>query len=260
LAAFLILDLVVICWLLYSRRQERAPRRFDWKGVLAVCMAFWSVLVVLNSDAFAPLVVALGLILALAPFLALFRVGAVDPFLPSPASVVGIAAVLIVAIGVFLWRAPARMRLAVVGLALCGTFVFALWSIATSVWTRIDFLGPPLLGAAGVAVICAGVIGVITRRAPLAVHLAVFLSIFGGVFLVWAEARRGHLMEAAIAAIAPDCSRQSSFLSSMRAAGAWPQFRVHAILRKGRSIQIWSYREMKFVELAEAARANIEAC
>lgn len=46
----------------------------------------------------------------------------------------------------------------------------------------------------------------------------------------------------------------------MHAAGAWPQFSVHAILKKGSSIQIWSYREMKFVELAEAARANIEAC
>ena len=258
MAAFLILDLLVICWLLYSRRQERAPRRFDWKGVLAVCMGFWSVLVVLNVSP--PLVVTLGLILVFAPFFALFRVGVVDPFLPSPASVVGIAAVLIVAIGVFLWRAPARMRLAVVGLALCGTFVFALWSIATSVWTRIAFLGPPLLGAAGVAVICAGLVGVIARRAPLVVHLAVLFSIFGGVSLVWAESRRSHLMEAAIAAIAPDCSRQSSFLSSMRAAGAWPQFRVHAILKKGSSIQIWSYREMKFVDLAERARANIEAC
>ena len=258
MAAFLILDLVVICWLLYSRSQERTPRRFDWKGVLAVCMSFWSVLVVLNVSP--PLVATLGLILLFAPFLALFRVGAVDPFLPSPASVIGIASVLIVAIGVFLWRMSARMRLAVVGLALCGTFVFALRSIANGIGRHIDFLGPPLLGAAGVAVICAGLVGVIARRAPLAVLLAVFLSIFGGVFLVWADARRSHLMQAAIVAIAPDCSRQSSFLSSMRAAGAWPQFFVHAILKKGSSIQIWSYREMKFVELAEAARANIEAC
>ena len=108
--------------------------------------------------------------------------------------------------------------------------------------------------------ICTGLVGVVTRRAPLVVHLAVFLSIFVGVFLVWAEARRSHLMEAAISAIAPDCSRQSSFLSSMHAAGAWPQFFVHAILKKGSSIQIWSYRKIKFVELAEAARANIEAC
>lgn len=234
------------------------PRRFDWKGMLAVCMGFWSVLVVLNSAP--PLVATLGLILVLAPFAALFRVGGVDFFLPSPASVVGIAAVLIVAIGLFLWRAPARMRLAVVGLAICGTFVFALWGLANSIGRRIDFLGPPLFGAAGVAVICAGLVGVLARRAPLAVHLAVFLSIFGGVFLVWAESRRSHLMEAAIAAIAPDCSRQNSFLGSMRAAGAWPQYFVHAILKKGSSIQIWSYSEMKFVELADRARANIEAC
>ena len=258
MAAFLILDLCVICWLLYSRSQERAPRRFDWKGVLAVCMGFWSVLVVLNVSS--PLVVTLGLILVFAPFLALFRVGAVDPFLPSPASVVGIAAVLIVAIGVFLWRAPARVRLAVVGLAICGAFVFALRGLANGIGRHIDFLGPPLLGAAGVAVICAGLVGVIARRAPLVVHLAVFLSIFGGVFLVWAESRRSHLMQAAIAAIAPDCSRQSSFLDSMGAAGAWPQFFVHAILRKGSSIQIWSYSEMKFVELADRARANIAGC
>lgn len=234
------------------------PRRFDWKGMLAVCMGFWSVLVVLNSAP--PLVATLGLILVLAPFAALFRVGGVDFFLPSPASVVGIAAVLIVAIGLFLWRAPARMRLAVVGLAICGTFVFALWGLANSIGRRIDFLGPPLFGAAGVAVICAGLVGVLARRAPLAVHLAVFLSIFGGVFLVWAESRRSHLMEAAIAAIAPDCSRQNSFLGSMRAAGAWPQYFVHAILKKGSSIQIWSYSEMKFVEFADRARANIEAC
>ncbi len=254
MAAFLSLDLLVICWLLYSRRQARAPRRFDWKGVLAVCLGFWSVLVVLNVSP--PLVATLGLILVLAPF----RVGAVDPFLPSPASVVGIAAVLIVAIGLFLWRAPARMRLVVVSLALCGTFVFALSGLANGIGRYIDFLGPPLLGAAGVAVICAGLVGVIARRAPLVVHLAVFLSIFGGVFLVWAESRRSHLMQAAISAIAPDCSRQSSFLSSMHARGVWPQFFVHAILKKGSSIQIWSYREMKFVELAEAARANIEAC
>lgn len=252
--AFLSLDLVVICWLLYSRSREGTPRRFDWKGVLAVCLGFWSVLVVLNVSP--PLVATLGLILVLAPF----RVGAVDPFLPSPASVVGIAAVLIVAIGLFLWRAPARMRLVVVSLALCGTFVFALRVLADGIGRYIDFLGPPLLGAAGVAVICAGLVGVIARRAPLVVHLAVFLSIFGGVFLVWAESRRSHLMQAAIAAIAPDCSRQSSFLSSMHARGVWPQFFVHAILKKGSSIQIWSYREMKFVELAEAARANIEAC
>lgn len=258
MVAFLILDLCVICWLLYSRNQERAPRRFDWKGVLAVCMGFWSVLVVLNVSP--PLVVTLGIILVLAPFAALFRVGAVDFFLPSPASVVGIAAVLIVAIGVVLWRAPARMRLAVVGLAICGAFVFALRGLADGIARHNDFLGPPLLGAAGVAVICAGLVGVIARRAPLVVYLAVFLSIFGGVFLVWAEARRSHLMEAAIAAIAPDCSRQSSFLDSMRAAGAWPQFFVHAILKKDSSIQIWSYREMKFVELADRARANIEAC
>lgn len=256
MAAFLILDLCVICWLLYSRNQERAPRRFDWKGVLAVCMGFWSVLVVLNSDVFSPLAVKLGLILVFA----LFRVVAVDFLSPSPASVVGIAGVLIVAIGVFLWSAPARIRLAVVGLAICGAFVFALRILADGIARHIDFLGPPLLGAAGVAVICAGLVGVIARRAPLAVHLAAFLSIFGGVFLVWAESRRSHLMQAAIAAIAPDCSRQSSFLSSMHAAGAWPQFSVHAILKKGSSIQIWSYREMKFVELAEAARANIEAC
>lgn len=258
MAAFLILDLVVICWLLHSRSQERTPRRFDWKGVLAVCMGFWSVLVVLNVSP--PLVVMLGLILVFAPFLALFRVGAVDPFLPSPVSVAGFAAVFIVAIGVFLWRAPARMRLAVASLALCGTFVFALWGIATSIGTRIDFLGPPLLGAAGVAVICAGVIGIIARRAPLVVHLAVLFSVFGGVFLVWAEARRSHLMEAAIAAIAPDCSRQSSFLGSIRTAGAWPQFFVHALLKKGDSTQIWSYREMKFVDLPDSARANIEGC
>ncbi|MFN4016813.1 MAG: hypothetical protein ACK4JB_15850 [Reyranella sp.] len=222
--------------------------------MLAVCMGFWSVLVVLNVSA--PLVVTLGLILVFA----LFRVVAVDPFLSSPASVVGIAAVLIVAIGVFLWRAPARMRLAVVSLALCGTFVVALRGLANGIERHNDFLGPPLLGAAGVAVICAGLVGVIARRAPLVVHLAVLFSIFGGVFLVWAEARRSHLMQAAISAIAPDCSRQSSFLSSIRTAGDWPQFFVHAILKKGSSIQIWSYREMKFVELAEAARANIEAC
>lgn len=256
--AFLILDLVVVCWLLYSRTQERAPRRFDWKGVLAVCMGFWCLLVVLNVSP--PLVATLGLILVFAPFLALFRAGAVDPFLPSPAGVVGIAAVLIVAIGVFLWRAPARMRLAVVGLAICSAFVFALRVLADGIGRHIDFLGPPLLGAAGVAVICAGLVGMIARRAPLAVHLAVSLFMFGSVFLVWAESRRSHLMQAAISAIAPDCSRQSSFLSSMQAKGAWPQFFVHAILRKGSSIQIWSYREMKFVELAEAARANIEAC
>jgi hypothetical protein len=254
LAALLFLDLVVICWLLHSRSQERAPRRFDWKGVLAVCMGFWSVLVVLNVSA--PLVVTLGLILVFA----FFRVVAVDPFLSSPAIVVGIAAVLIVAIGVFLWLAPARMRLAVVGLAICGAFVSALRSLANGIGRHIDFLGPPLLGAAGVAVICAGLVGVIARRAPLVVHLAVLFSAFGGVFLVWAEARRSHLMEAAIAAIAPDCSRQGSFLSSMRAVGDWPQFRVHAILKKGNSIQIWSYREMKFIELAEAARANIKSC
>lgn len=254
MAAFLILDLCVICWLLYSRSQERAPRRFDWKGVLAVCLGFWSVLVVLNVSP--PLVATLGLILVLA----LFRVGAVDPFLPSLVSVAGVAVIFIVAIGLLLWRAPARMRLAVVSLALCGTFVFALRGIATGIGRYIDFLGPPLLGAAGVAVICAGLVGVIARRAPLAVHLAVFLSIFGGVFLVWAESRRSHLMQAAISAIAPDCSRQSSFLSSMHAAGAWPQFFVHAILKKGSSIQIWSYREMKFIELAEAARANIKSC
>lgn len=258
MAAFLVLDLCVICWLLYSRSQERAPRRSDWKGVLAVCMGFWSVLVVLNVSA--PLVVTLGLNLVFAPFLALFRVGAVNPFLPSPVSVAGVAAVFLVAIGVFLWRAPARMRLAVVGLVLCGTFVFALRGLANGVGRHIDFLGQPLLGAAGVAVICAGMVGVIARRAPLVVHLAVFLFIFGGVFLVWAESRRSHLMQAAIYAIAPDCSRQSSFLRSLQAAGDWPQFFVHAILKKGRSIQIWSYREMKFVELAEAARANIEAC
>ena len=258
MAAFLILDLCVICWLLYSRSRERTPRRFDWKGVLAVCMGFWSMLVVLNVSP--PLFATLGLILVLAPFLALFRVGAVDLFLPSPISVAGVAAIFIAAIGVFLWRAPARMRLAVVSLAICGAFVLALRGLANTIGRHIDFLGPPLLGAAGVAVICAGVIGMIVRRAPLVIHLAVFLSIFGGVFLVWAEARRSHLMEAAIAAIAPDCSRQSSFLSSMRAAGDWPQFRVHAILKKGSSIQIWSYREMKFVDLAERARANIEAC
>ncbi|WP_422010480.1 hypothetical protein [Reyranella sp.] len=256
MAAFLLLDLCVICWLLYSWSQERAPRRFDWKGVLAVCMGFWSVLVVLNSDVFSPLTVTLGLILVFA----LFRIGVVGFLSPSPASVVGIAAVLIVAIGGGLWRAPARVRLAVVSLALCGTLVLVLWRITTSIGTRIDFLGPPLLGAAGVAVICAGLVGVIARRAPLAVHLAVFLSIFGGVFLVWAESRRSHLMQAAISAIAPDCSRQSSFLSSMHAAGAWPQFFVHAILKKGSSIQIWSYREMKFVELADRARANIAGC
>lgn len=92
MVAFLILDLVVVCWLLYSRTQERAPRRFDWKGVLAVCMGFWCLLVVLNVSP--PLVATLGLILVFAPFLALFRAGAVDPFLPSPAGVVGIAAVL----------------------------------------------------------------------------------------------------------------------------------------------------------------------
>jgi hypothetical protein len=258
LAAFLVLDLCIICWLLHSRSQERAPRRFDWKGVLAVCMVFWSVLVALNVSP--PLAVTLGLVLVFAPFLALFRIGAVDPFLPSPVSVAGVAAVFLLAIGVFLWRAPARMRLAVVGLVLCGTFVFALRGLANGIGRHIDFLGPPLLGAAGVAVICAGMVGVIARRAPLVVHLAVFLSIFGGVFLVWAESRRSHLMQAAIAAIAPDCSRQNSFLGSMRAAGAWPQFFVHAILRKGGSIQIWSYSEMKFIELAERARGNIEAC
>jgi hypothetical protein len=258
LVAFLIPDLVVICWLLHSRSRERPPRRFDWKGVLAVCMGFWSVLVVLNVSP--PLVATLGLILVFAPFLALFRVGAVDPFLPSPASVVGIAAVLVVAIGVFLWRAPARMRVGVVGLAVCGAFIFSLGGLANSIGRQIDFLGPPLLGAAGVAVICAGLVGVIARRARLVVHLAVFLSILGGVFLVWAESRRSHLMQAAISTIAPDCSRQSSFLDSMRAAGAWPQFFVHAILRKGSSIQIWSYSEMKFVELADRARANIAGC
>lgn len=221
MAAFLILDLCVICWLLYSRSQERAPRRFDWKGVLAVCMGFWSVLVVLHVSA--PLVVTLGIILLFV---------AVDPLLSSHESVVGIAAVLIVTIGVFLWRAPARMRLAVVSLAICGTFVFALRGLANGIGRHIDFLGPPLLGAAGVAVICAGLVGLLARRAPLVVHLALLFSVFGGVFLVWAEARRSHLMEAAIAAIAPDCSRQSSFLDSRRAAGAWPQFRVHAILKK----------------------------
>lgn len=254
MAAFLILDLCVICWLVYSRKQELRPPRFDWKGLLAVCTGFWSVLVVLNVSP--PLVATLGLILVLA----LFRVGAVDPFLPSPVSVAVVAAVLIVAIGVLLWRAPARMRLVVVSLALCGTFVFALSGLANGIVRYIDFLGPPLLGAAGVAVICAGLVGVIARRAPLMVHLAVFLSIFGGVLLVWAESRRSHLMQAGLSAIAPDCSRQISFLGSMRAAGAWPQFSVHAILKKGNSIQIWSYREMKFVELADRARANIEAC
>lgn len=256
MAAFLILDLVVIGWLLYSRNQERAPRRFDWKGMLAVCMGFWSVLVALNQDVFSPLAVTLGLILVFS----LFRVSVVDFLSPSPASVVAIAAVFIVAIGVLLWRAPARIRLAIVGLAICGAFVFALRGLANGIGRHIDFLGPPLLGAAGVAVIYAGLVWVIARRAPLVVHLTVFLSIFGGVFLVWAESRRSHLMQAAISAIVPDCSRQSSFLSSMHAAGAWPQFFVHAILVKGSSIQIWSYSEMKFVELAEAARANIKAC
>lgn len=256
MAAFLILDLCVICWLLYSRSQERAPRRFDWKGVLAVCMGFWSALVALNSNVFSPLVVTLGLILVLA----LFRVVVVDFLSLSPASVAGFAAVFIVAIGMFLWRAPAKMSLPVVSLALCGTFVFALRSIATGIGRHIDFLGPPLLGAAGVAVFCAGLVGVIARRAPLVVHVTVLFSIFGGVFLVWAESRRSHLMEAAIAAIAPDCSRQSSFLGSMRSAGAWPQFFVHAILKKGSSTQIWSYREMKFVDLPESVRANVEGC
>lgn len=138
MAAFLILDLVVICWLLHSRSQERAPRRLDWKGVLAVCMGFWSVLIALNPDVFSPLAVTLGLILVFS----LFRVGVVDFSSPSPASVLGIAAVFIVAIGAFLWRAPTRIRLAIVDLAICGTFVFALWGLANSIGRRIDFLGP----------------------------------------------------------------------------------------------------------------------
>lgn len=256
MAAFLVLDLCIICWLLYSRRQGLTPPWFDWKGMLAVCMGFWCALALLNADIFAPLSAMGGLLL----ILSLFRVAGLNPLSISPVSVAGLAAVFIVAVGVLFWRVPAKVRLAAAGLALCGTFVFVLSGIATGIGRHIDFLGPPLLGAAGVAVICAGVVGVIARRAPLVVHLAVLFSVFGGVFLVWAEARRSHLMAAAIAGIAPDCSRQSSFLASIRTAGAWPQFFVHALLKKGDSIQIWSYREMKFVELPDSARANIEGC
>jgi len=256
LLAFLVLDLCVICWLLYSRSQEPVPRGFDWKGLLAVCLGFWCALAIFTN--FVPsfsAMVGLSLILA-----ALFTVEIIGRSGLSPPVAVVVAAGCVVLLGLLVWRAPAKGRLAVTALVLCAAIVLTASNVGASIRTHLAFLGPPLIGAAGIAVVCAGAVGLIVRRVPLVIPVAVFLCVFGGVFLVWAESRRSHLMEAAIAAIAPDCSRQSSFLSSLRAAGDWPQLFVHAIVKKGSSTLIWSYREMKFVDLPESARANIAGC
>jgi len=86
--------------------------------------------------------------------------------------------------------------------------------------------------------------------------LAAYLGFFAG-FVMAAEQSRVVLMREALTDLNPICSGQSSFWASLLNTPREFQFFLHGWAVTERGAHIWSYRELRFVQIEQNVARNV---
>lgn len=151
---------------------------------------------------------------------------------------------------------PALARgLAVAGLVVAIAVVPAVMAEAAA---HGRFLAPILAAATGTAAVAGVAMAALRRPSGLTARALAAQIVFLAAFILVGEHRKRTLVTEAAAGLGASCLHAPSFVASVR--DVWSHLRLtpHALVRVERATLVWSFREMRYLDVPETTARNLD--